>query len=57
MSDGDLVFKGQDFKFGKDGYLFCLAVSVSILISYADPKSKYEFKKEINIYDLKSFID
>ena len=56
ISDSDLIFRHDDFKFSKDGYLFSLAVSVSVLISYADPKYKYEFKKEVNLADLQYFI-
>ena len=50
-------FLENDLKFGGKGYLFTVAVSISILICYAHQESKKFFVKEINFEKLESFID
>ena len=50
-------FLQNDLKFGGKGYLFTVAVSISILICYAHLPSQKIFLKEISFEKLESFID
>ncbi len=50
-------FTKEDLKFGKDGYIFSIAVSLSVLICYAQPRSVREFKKFVNFTELRVFIE
>lgn len=57
LRQSDRVFKEEDLRYGKDGYLFKTCLTFAVCVCNVHVESKISFKKQVNVVALKMFIE